>query len=56
MYKCKACDGRGEVDCGWYCPIIVECPVCKSIGKVDWITNIKWKNILEVFNKEKGYV
>ena len=56
MYKCKPCNGHGEVDTGGFMgPIIEKCPVCKGIGKVDWITNITWKNIMEKFNKENGY-
>jgi DnaJ-class molecular chaperone len=42
-YKCKMCDGHGEVDNGWFAPIIEKCPSCKGTGKVDWVTNVTWK-------------
>jgi len=55
MYKCKGCSGGGKVDVGWSASIIKTCPVCNGKGKVDWIINITWKNIMKKFNKEYGY-
>jgi hypothetical protein len=56
MYKCKGCDGLGGIDTGgMFGPIVEECPVCNGIGKVDWITNVIWRNILEEFNKRNRY-
>ena len=52
-YQCKCCDGDGKVEEGWWAPIIVDCAVCKGKGKVDWITNITWKEIVNRNIKEK---
>ena len=38
-YKCRVCDGHGEVDVGWTGPLIMKCGNCNGEGKVDWIRN-----------------
>lgn len=38
--ECPICKGDGELDYGWWAPIIKNCGNCKGTGKVDWIRRI----------------
>lgn len=39
-YECQACNGHGEVDYGWWAPIIKPCGNCNGTGKIDWVRRI----------------
>ena len=56
--ECEICNGMGNVTMCYKfskSKMVVTCPICLGIGKIDWITKLKVKSRIEEFHNRLVY-